>query len=638
MRVDVEKYLFVGPWSGRDHFFRRAQECGYIEFLSRTPPSLEASFEIQTLMDALHVLRRMVPVKQTPIEDFRPAHVLARHIVERNHALEHLQEEERVLNKEISRIRAFGNFSLTELKTIQKATNRVVQFFVCKQEKKTEAREDPEVIYIDSQHGLDYYISIHSERRSYPGFTEMHIERSLGELLARKALVRRDIDAYETELSLLAHHKKLLEEGLVDTLNYHHLNRTQEYAEPVLEGGLFAVEGWIPKKKIPLLLKVAEEEKVHMEQIHIEKTERIPTYLENRGASRIGEDLVHIYDIPSASDRDPSLWVFIAFGLFFSMIVADAGYGLLLLAISLFLYFKYKKKRGAVKRVIKLAISLSVGCILWGTLTASFLGVNIGIDSPIRKYTFIDWVAERKADYYLTEKPASYEELVKEYPTLKEATTPQAFLRGAVKKEADGSPKYVVYENFTDHFMMELVIFVGTLHIMVSLLRYIDRNWAAVGWVVFMIGAYLYFPLLIKAISLIHYIFHIPYMEGALIGKYLVFGGVGLAWFLAIMQKKMGGLSEPMTAIQIFADVMSYLRIYALAVAGLILGETFNKIGLEIPYLGILIILAGHTLNFVLALGGGLIHGLRLNFIEWYHYSFEGGGKVFNPLKLIQKD
>jgi V/A-type H+-transporting ATPase subunit I len=34
---------------------------------------------------------------------------------------------------------------------------------------------------------------------------------------------------------------------------------------------------------------------------------------------------------------------------------------------------------------------------------------------------------------------------------------------------------------------------------------------------------------------------------------------------------------------------------------------------------------------------GGVIHGLRLNFLEWYHYSFEGGGKRFNPLKYESK-
>ncbi|MBI3900851.1 MAG: V-type ATP synthase subunit I, partial [Chlamydiia bacterium] len=91
--------------------------------------------------------------------------------------------------------------------------------------------------------------------------------------------------------------------------------------------------------------------------------------------------------------------------------------------------------------------------------------------------------------------------------------------------------------------------------------------------------------------------------------------------------------------IQVFADVMSYLRIYALSLAGMIMAATFNRIAASAPFfLGILVILAGHALNLVLALMGGVIHGLRLNFIEWYHYSFEGGGRKFNPLSLLKID
>src|SRR5262249_3321915 len=117
------------------------------------------------------------------------------------------------------------------------------------------------------------------------------------------------------------------------------------------------------------------------------------------------------------------------------------------------------------------------------------------------------------------------------------------------------------------------------------------------------------------------------------------YGGLGLAVILAIVQRRLVGLAEIMHVIQVFADVMSYLRIYALSLAGLIMAATFNRIAASAPvYVGFLILLAVHSLNFSLALIGGLIHGLRLNFIEWYHYSFEGGGKKFNPLTLLKID
>jgi V/A-type H+-transporting ATPase subunit I len=52
-------------------------------------------------------------------------------------------------------------------------------------------------------------------------------------------------------------------------------------------------------------------------------------------------------------------------------------------------------------------------------------------------------------------------------------------------------------------------------------------------------------------------------------------------------------------------------------------------------FFGALIIALGHVTNITLGIMGGVIHGLRLNFLEWYHHCFEGGGKKFNPLKLF---
>ena len=184
---------------------------------------------------------------------------------------------------------------------------------------------------------------------------------------------------------------------------------------------------------------------------------------------------------------------------------------------------------------------------------------------------------------------------------------------------------------------MELSIFIGTLHIMLSFLRYLDRNWAGLGWVFFMIGAYLYFPSFLGAVSLIHYIFHVPYELGTWIGRYILFSGLGAVVILAIIQHRLRGLGEIVGIIQVFSDVLSYIRIYALSLAGSIMATTFDTIGTQVTiYVGIFIILAGHMVNISLSLMSGIIHGLRLNFIEWYHHSFEGGGKKFNPLSLIK--
>ena len=54
-------------------------------------------------------------------------------------------------------------------------------------------------------------------------------------------------------------------------------------------------------------------------------------------------------------------------------------------------------------------------------------------------------------------------------------------------------------------------------------------------------------------------------------------------------------------------------------------------------FFGFFILLCGHGVNIVLGIMGGVIHGLRLNFLEWYRHCFEGGGRLFNPLRKVSR-
>lgn len=636
MRIDVVKYLVVGPTQVKERFFRHMQSLGIMEFIATTPSSLERPAEIQSLLSALHILRQRVPVSQAPGEDYRSAAVVAAQVVERNQEVERLRERARILEKESARIAIFGHFSLAQLRDIEKETGRVIQFFCATDTIWSELAPLPELIHIGRAANLHYFISVNQEKKNYRGAIEILMEYSLNELLEQIAYVQREIDRCEDELASLTHYKNALVQGLINELNQYHLRQAESYAEGLLEEKLFAVTGWIPVNKVEALVAAGKQFHVHVEPIQKEKGDKVSTYLENRGAARLGEDLVSIYDTPSQRDRDPSGWVFWAFLLFFSMIVGDAGYGLILFGLSLFLYFTHGKKSPLVRRFVSLLMSLSIGCMVWGTLLTSFLGITVSIDSPLRKISPVHWMVYQKASYLLERKPTSYTELIHDYPQLASATTPRALLTG-VSQQVEGMGKELIYSNFTTNVLLELSVFIGVIHIILSLLRYLDRKWAGAGWILFLVGAYLYFPLLLGAYSFIHYAFHVPYEAGGVLGQYLLYGGLALAALLALVQKKLHGLGETMHIIEIFADVVSYLRIYALSLAGMIMATTFNQIGSSLPiYVGVFVILAGHMINLTLAIMGGVIHGLRLNFIEWYHYSFEGGGKKFSPLAVME--
>ena len=92
----------------------------------------------------------------------------------------------------------------------------------------------------------------------------------------------------------------------------------------------------------------------------------------------------------------------------------------------------------------------------------------------------------------------------------------------------------------------------------------------------------------------------------------------------------------------LLGDVLSYLRLYALGLAGSMLGMAFNDMGKMVlgdgsnPILWIffiLLVLIGHTLNIAMCALGAFVHPLRLNFLEFFKNSgYEAGGRKFNPL------
>jgi V/A-type H+-transporting ATPase subunit I len=98
--------------------------------------------------------------------------------------------------------------------------------------------------------------------------------------------------------------------------------------------------------------------------------------------------------------------------------------------------------------------------------------------------------------------------------------------------------------------------------------------------------------------------------------------------------KSVGGVS------QMFSDVLSYLRLFALALASTQLAVTFNQLASDMwnqagfgVLLAILIIVMGHVMNFVLALMSGVVHGLRLVCIEFFHWSLPEEGILFQPFR-----
>ena len=631
MIIPCEKVLFIGTTEDLVQFLENAQKIGQLQFQSIDGKKMfTISNAAEDALHSLRILRRQVPVDQLK-NDVVPRYELVEKIIYLQDRYDRIVEAQKILQQEIQRIEPFGNIDLETVHAISEKSLHKVQFFFKKGKKNLPEELFKSLVYINTDCSIDYFMHIGPDPLKADGLTEMVMEYSLNSLKERYQNLQKEEVRIQTELKEMAHYKEILEEYLEELLDHDDLRNTRSQAQNILGSALFAIEAWTPAGKEDWK-EALKGLNVHMEHVRIRTDETVPTFMENAGYRKVGEDLVKVYDVPSIEDKDPSLWVLIFFSLFFAMIVADAGYGSLFLIASLIGNTLFRKAQGLIKRLLKLSLILSSACVVWGVLTASYFGMQLSPENPLSKNSLIYQVSKKKILYQIEKKGSVYNDWIKEYPQLKGETSPEAFLLRGVKIK-DGKVQYELSEDLFLGNLLEFSLLIGTLHIILSLIRGSRKNFGSMGWVLFAVGAFLYFPTYMGVSTLLNELGIISEENAAIYGLQFIGIGIAFATIVALFKRKLSGIFEITHAVQIFADVISYVRLYALGLTGVILASTSNKFAEDLGYaVGLFILLFGHGLNIMVALMSGTIHGLRLNFLEWYRHCFEGGGKLFTPL------
>lgn len=637
MLVKVKKYLFVGMQKDRNEFFREAQKAGVIHFIDRSEKSMQhMPDEIDRTLHAIKVVRRLPVIEQEENPIYHRGKAIVDRILHIQHTLERLDEEMRILKLEMARVEPYGDFSMEDIAWIEREGKRKVQFYTARPTLFDDREMPANLVWISTAFGLGHFVAINRTATQYPDMIEMHLDKPWGDLNRRLQEVYQEIGQSEKELKEYAKYHDFLHNLLKIYLNKHDFETAQSYAETEIDNKLFTVEGWVPVNKIQLMDEFLQNVRVEASEIAIEPDDKIPTDMQNEGLRLVGEDLVHIYDTPSHTDKDPSLWILGFFALFFAIIVGDAGYGAIFLATAFWLQHKYPSASREAQRFFSMLKVLSVAVIIWGAITGSYFGIPLGIDHPLKKISVMSWLVEKKADYHFATKDAVYQHWLHKAPTSAEAETGAQWLRSHTEP-AVGGPQSIIGLGFADAILLELTLVIGIVHLALSLLRYVRRNWAAPGWILFMIGGFLYFPKMLHTVTFVQYLLGVPSAVAEPLGLQLIYIGLGYAFLMAVVQHGLKGLADIPAVIQIFSDVLSYLRLYALGFAGAVMAATINSIVGSVPILLAIVLVAfGHIVNIVMGAASGVIHGLRLNFLEWYHYSFEGGGRLFKPLKKYE--
>ena len=325
-----------------------------------------------------------------------------------------------------------------------------------------------------------------------------------------------------------------------------------------------------------------------------------PIKLKNNWFTRQFECFTEMYGMPVYSEFDPTPILAPFYLLFFAMCLGDAGYGIVLLLFGLMLN-KGWLKVGMFDGLGNIIALLGAGTMVVGTVLGTFFGIGMYDAS---------WVPEWMKSLMIV---------------------------GDVDVPGVG----------VLNIQMLLAMGIGIFHICVAMtvkaICYTKRfgwkeNIATWGWLILIVGGVLtgllalgklispeaikWALIIIGAVSaLAIYIFNTPGRNP------LINVGAGL-WDTYNM------------ATGILGDVLSYLRLFALGLAGGMLGQAFNNLALSVkgdavmtwvPF--VLILIVGHVINILLSSLGAFVHPMRLTFMEYFkNAGYEGKGSSYNPL------
>ena len=319
-----------------------------------------------------------------------------------------------------------------------------------------------------------------------------------------------------------------------------------------------------------------------------------PIALKNNWYTRMFAVLTDMYGRPAYNEFDPTPYISIFFLLFFAMCMGDAGYGILLIIIALLL----RKAKGAAQ-FAPLVLTLGIATFVVGFLLHTFFGIDI---------SQVSWIPDGAKKFMITGKIAGYDA------------------------------------------QMVLALAIGVLHICVAMMvkaiyavkkKGFVNSLGTIGWTLLIVGGVIVGALALGA-----------NLDKSLVKIIIIVLGIVSAIGIFLLNdihrnplKNIGsGLWETYNTVTgLLGDVLSYIRLYALGLAGGMLGAAFNQLGgMLLPEGGgfsvmwiffIIIVVFGHVLNLAMCCLGAFVHPLRLNFLEFFKNSgYEGSGKTYKPL------
>lgn len=506
------------------------------------------------------------------------------------------------ISKEMAQLDMWGDFDWNSITRLEEA-GLFVRFYSCSEKEFDEAWvNEHNAMVINERGGQLYFITVTSQEVELDR-EPLHLpDESLSQLKGKLVKTEDKLAQAREELkSFCKTYYRTMEAGSIQLEGDIELLKVKRNSEEMADGVVVLLEGWIPEDKESEVVSLLESSGVYYEMRNATREDNAPIKLKNNAYTRMYEVLTQMYGMPDYAEFDPTPILAPFFSLFFAFCMGDAGYGLALIALGFILKKKLSK---SLRGMMNLVITLGIFTTVFGMILGTFFGVSLvelNLPSELKEFMIVGKIGD-----------TSYDK------------------------------------------QMLLALIIGVVHISIAMLvkaigqtvRFgFKESLSAWGWLLLVVGfittgSLSFFKVISEDVSTWAFIL----IGGiASIGIYLlnnihrnVFVNIGAGvWDTYNM------------ATGLMGDVLSYIRLYALGLAGGMLGGVFNQLAFMVndaagPAIGWLfcglILVFGHTLNIAMSCLSAFVHPLRLTFVEYFKNSgYEGKGKAYKPFATVKK-
>ena len=475
---------------------------------------------------------------------------------------------------------SWGKVSLASLDKLKEA-GLFVHFYTTDKEGLKKVPADKQIAVVqDSKDGVKFAYFGESEDDKLD-YTEQRMPQvEVSQLESRIAEIEKELDIINKEIAELVPYRDVLQDyktGIVKKLELNNvlygMADEQQFAY---------LQGFCPEDQVQNIESASEQNGWGIIVEDPDDPSEVPTLLRNKKPIRIVQPLFDFMGtFPGYHEMDISFVFLLFFSVFYAMIVGDAGYGLIFLGLTAWARIKMKK---APSEPFILFFVLSIATIIWGAITGTWFGSKA----------------------------------ISEWPVLNMFIIPEIYSFAGT--------------DAAQNFMMKLTFTIGIIHLTFAHLMAATKKLpspkalADVGWVLILWCVYFVARQLVLGETMPGFAVYLLYAGALLVGVFANFQKNILKGFALSIA------DLPLSIISSFSDIVSYIRLFAVGIATVTVAASFNDMagGIIAP----LVLVLGHGLNIILAMMSVLVHGVRLNMLEFSgHLGQEWSGKEYKPFK-----